>query len=158
MTATTAQAGVVAFLASKSSITNLLGKEGNVPWIFQNTPQVTVEGTGKSAVVVYQEGHWTAPNAHNRLQFPRLVIDVYTAPTLDLLDDSQIAARDAESRNLAIHLAIRAELHCTDGATQTWDGLRIIDCTALTEPILFPLDLDAGEMKCHRVAYAVKVG
>lgn len=157
MASQTIQEAAVVQIATFSTVTSLLGSETDgTPWIFQNTPQVTVEGSGKSAVIVRQEGSWTPPNFHNTIEFPRLVIDALSAPSLNILD--VIAARDAEERNLVILAAIRAQFHRVDGSSQIWDGVRVLDCVALLEPAPIPLDIESGELKLHRVTYALKVG
>ncbi len=123
--------GCVKWLESFSDITDLLGKfEDEQPFIFQWTMQGVLEGSSSSAVVVSQAGSWAAPNVHNTLRVPRLVIEIFADPVRTLERD-YVNVSEVRRRVTAIFSSVDKHLHRPQGGSQMWGTLRTLECVRL---------------------------
>lgn len=110
------------FLAQKLSVTTLLG-DGSVDdadadwdtWIFMDSPEINIEGTGKAMIVLSVEGGWAGANIHNTARFPQLYVDVWVDPTRNL--DGSVAIKDAKMRVEEILNAVDDFLHMVNNST-----------------------------------------
>lgn len=51
-------------------------------FVFDSTPFTNIEKKSHQAfIVIAHDGTWQAPNAHNNMRFPRIVVDVWASPT-----------------------------------------------------------------------------
>jgi hypothetical protein len=110
-------------LVSVPSVVELLGS--SVPpepagvWLFVRELQTSqVEGSGKAAVVVREEGGWTRPNQHNTARFPRLSVEIFADCSRDPLGN--IIRRDAEARARAVWERFQQVLHRVDAFSEVW--------------------------------------
>lgn len=121
---------VVQELASRPSLTTLLGHDSNWPtWIFEYKNQVVIENTQKCMIVVNTSGAWQPANSHNTMKFPRLVVDVWADPTRN--PDKSMKFDDAEDKIEAVGDELIKILHITGHQTHYFSDVRINGSTWL---------------------------
>jgi hypothetical protein len=84
-------------LALDVELRGLLGRSKTFDtWIFDQKPRVTLEGTQRVLVVLNEDGVHDQMNAHNTMQFPRLLVDVWADPSR--LPDGSVQQDDADDK------------------------------------------------------------
>lgn len=124
-------------------------------WLFVRKLQTVVEGSGRAAAVLREEGSWTRPNSHNTAQFPRLSLEIFADSTRDAT--GAVLRDDAESRARAVWERFQLVLHRVDGFTEVWGatvtdpGLRVWGSQLMSRPDVYPVsDWDGGvRLQCH---------
>lgn len=134
------------FLLQHSAVTDLLLVDSlGDPAIYVNSPEATIENTGKSMVVINTETGWGA-NPHNTARFPTIVIDIWSDPTRN--PDKSVKRKDADLKAEDIYLAVDKLLHLVDasipgGGAVYWGtpsqveqktGVRVISSSRQNEP------------------------
>lgn len=130
-------------------------------WLFVRKLYALVEGSGRAAVVLREDGPWARPNAHNTARFPRLSVEIYADSTRD--PSGAIAREDAEARARAVWERFQEVLHRTTAFEEVWGagsndmGVRVWGSTLMALPDVYPLsDWDGGvRLQCH---YGLSVG
>lgn len=104
-------------LAQDTALTALLGKSALWDtWIFDERPiGVKIENTQKCLIVVNEEDQADAPNDHNTLLFPSMIVDVWADPTRN--DDKSVKVYDAKNKIEAITRLIDRHFHTVDMGT-----------------------------------------
>lgn len=149
-------ADIYTYLASKSDLTSALGSDSVYDfWLFRERLQATVEQSSSAAVVIDIVGGWTAPNTHNTMSFPRLLVLIYA-------DSSRDVARNItedDSRDLAdeVFALIDKYLHLPGQAGFEWGDTRILRSTRLSEPVATPVQDGAG-MTLVTAYYGLGIG
>lgn len=49
-------------------------------WIFTGKPYATIEKYSYKSLIVVTETPWSAPNAHNTMEFPMINVDIWASP------------------------------------------------------------------------------
>ncbi len=104
-------------LAQDAGIKALVAKSQSWDtWIFDENPVGSkIENTSKCLIVLWEGDPWTAPNPHNTMTFPTLVVDIWADPTRNA--DKSIKKFDAKNKIEDIHKLVRAHFHTVDMAT-----------------------------------------
>ncbi len=147
--------GVVAALGSPVS-----DSPGGV-WLFVRELNALVEGSGKAAAVLREEGAWARPNQHNTARFPRLSVEIFADSTRD--STGAVLRRDAEARARVVWEQFQTELHRVDGFSEVWGssasdpGMRVWGSQLMSLPDVFGVnDWDGGvRLQCF---YGLNVG
>jgi hypothetical protein len=147
-------------LAATPAITSLLGTGGAWPgpWLWRWQPRVSVEGTGKRAVVISRPRPWAVPSRFHTTSFDLVQVDVFADPTRDA--NGKPLKEDAEERALAVCDEVRKVMHVPRGAEIEWgDGTgktRIVSSVAGQDPEVARLD-DSDVVRA-RQAFEVVLG
>ncbi len=150
--------GAVKYLAGSTDATALLGRFGDgVPYLFQHELWTDMEGTGVCAAVVRRAGSWSGGNAHNRLRFPRIALDLWADPLRDAAGNT-IAPGEVYRRLETVYFAFDDLLHRPTGETQMWGDIRTIGCLRLGEPSEPLAVADGDGLLRQTVYYAVSQG
>ncbi len=95
-------------------------------WVWADRPQRLIENTQKCGIVFSVGRPWTAPNGHNTMKFPTLVMDIWADPTRN--SDGSVKKRDAEAKIEIVADVINKLLHNVNDALPTdapvWMGVR----------------------------------
>jgi len=142
--------GVVSALASP------VGSAPVGVWLFVRKLQAVVEGTGKAAAVLREEGAWTRPNQHNTARFPRLSLEIYADCSRESLNGPPLRD-DAESRARMVWEHFQTVLHRVDGFSEVWGsasgdpGLRVWGSQLMSLPDVYEVsDWPEGvRLQCH---------
>lgn len=105
---------------------NLIGSDDNMPegWIFLGKPYKHVDTLSHQAILVISRGDpWDSPVRGMSLEFPRLEIDIWAAPSKDSTGD--VSEYDADDLIEVIYKAIKPHIHTVhrnyeDGGRFTW--------------------------------------
>lgn len=124
-------------------------------WLFVRELQVVVEGSGRAAAVLREEGAWARPNQHNTARFPRLSVEIFADATRDV--NGAIARRDAEARARIVWERFQTVLNRTDGFSEIWGsngadpGMRVWGSQLMSLPEVYDInDWDGGKrLQCH---------
>ena len=121
------------YLASKANLTALLVSDAVFDtWIFRETPQVQVEGSGQCALVLSIGQGWANPSRFHTTRVPFLEIEIHADPDRDVA--LNVAIRNAEEKGLAIDRVLDSYLHVPQGGEIMWDDLRVISSLRKFEP------------------------
>lgn len=97
-----------------------------------------VDGTGKSAIVVYRNNGWATPDPVTTQEYPILAVKAYSDATRD--STGEIVKSDAEDRAFALMRAISNRLRRQRGewwgAVGADPGLLVVTCAPWKEPTL----------------------
>lgn len=151
--------GALAWLRAKPDVVdavdmfNIGGTIG--PGIWGYRAWTRMEGTGKTAVVIAHDGGWAAPNTHNTLRFPRLVVTVWADPKRDATKND--IDPYVQKRADACFQVLDKHLHRTGGPSIFWGTLRVVTCVRLTEPNMYPVPDGDGLIRLQTF-YAVTEG
>ena len=140
-------------LSAVPGVVGALGSSGpGAPagvWLFVRELQAVVEGSGKAAAVLREEGAWARPNQHNTARFPRLSVEVFADSSRDV--NGAVLRKDAEPRARAVWEQFQLVLHRVDGFSEMWGtalpdpGMRVWGSQLLALPELYPVsDWDGG--------------
>ena len=143
----------VTYLSAITEITDLLGSDDVFDtWIFRDDLLAVVENTGKSALVVRQQGSWAEANQHNTMRFPRLIVEMYVDPPRDTLGNAEISTVD----DVADHLfeVIDFYLHRARGGEEMWGTRLTLGSYRAGEPDRFPW-ADVDGTQAYRLTYNV---
>lgn len=158
------------FLAGDAQLTALLGSDLTwTTWMFTEVPYVLIENSSSALVVITQSGGWAAPNAHNTMSFPRLVVDIWADPTRSRPSNA-VQIQDAKQKINTIHKAIFKNLHTVSkqnsvGGSIIWgtpaqiadkSGTRIQGSQLLGEPEFSPVGDGSGAFM-GRIYYGVTI-
>ena len=147
--------GVVKHLAEQADVRAVLGAYpgGDVPWLFQHTLFLPVEGTSSTAAVLTRNGGWAGPNLHNTMRFPRLGLELWCDPQRDAAGHVSDPG-EAQRRILHALWAIDTHLHLPAGGDRFWGTVRVVSSIRLNapDPYLVP---DGGGLLRVAVFYAV---
>lgn len=145
-----------------SAVPGVIGALGSNPaatpgdvWLFVRELNAQVEGSGKAAAVLREEGSWTRPNPHNTARFPRLSLEIYADSTRD--QGQAVIRNDAEARARAVWEQFQAVLHRVDGFAEVWGaapgdpGMRVWGSQLMSLPDVYPVqDWQGGvRLQCH---------
>lgn len=108
-----------------------------------------MEGSQSTAIVVQHDGGWAAPNQHNTLRFPRLLLSVWADPLRD--DQGNNNDSRVQSRANACFEIADKYLHLAAGGTVMFGSIRVVDCVRLTEPTI--ASVPDGDGLVHLQAY-----
>lgn len=147
--------GIVSSLGSSSAV----GPVG--VWLFVQELQAVVEGSGRVAAVLREDGAWARPNQHNTARFPRLSVEIYADSSRDAT--GAIVRRDAANRARVVWERFQEVLHRVDGfseiwgSTQTDPGMRVWGSQLMSLPDVDDVpDWDGGKrLQCH---YGLNIG
>ena len=81
----------------------------NDGWVFYDNIYVRLENSQTSAIVITENSTFSAPNPHNTMIFPRLVVDIWSDPTR--APENTIQAQDAKDKIEALHALVKTHLH-----------------------------------------------
>lgn len=131
-------------------------------WLFVRELQVVVEGSGKAAAVIREEGAWARPNDHNTARFPRLSLEIFADSTRDPVT-GRVVTRDAEPRARAVWERFNPIFHRVTGFSEIWGstdtdpGMRVWGSRLMSLPDVYDIsDWDGGKrLQCH---YGLSVG
>lgn len=101
-------------LARDTDLRALLGSSPKWDsWIFLDKPEVKIEGTGKSLIVISTyDQTWATSNMHNTMEFPTIMIDIWCDPTRNT--DLSVRVEDGEDKMTAIHKLVKKHFHTVD--------------------------------------------
>lgn len=108
-----------------------------------------MEQSQKTSIVIAHDGGWAAPNMHNTLRFPRILLNVWADPLRDGTGNN-IDPLVAGRANACFEIVDRF-LHLTAGAERMFGSIRVISCVRLTEPV--PIDVPDGDGLIRIQAY-----
>lgn len=146
--------GAVKYLGAQGDVLELLGSyTDGVPWLFQHTLWVTVEGSQRTAAVVSRAEGWAGPNQYNTMRFPRISLELYADPLRDA-GNNITDPGEVQRRIEATYQLIDSHLHRPQGGVQMWGTVRTIGCTRLAEPSAYPVP-DGGGLVRLQVFYGV---
>lgn len=126
---------------------NIGGKLGPGIWGYRTWTRM--ETSTRTAVVVSHDGGWAAPNLHNTLRFPRVLLNVWADPK-----------RDGQANNIDPLVQRRATnvfetfdryLHRPAGDALWWGTVRVVTTERLTEPVV--LEVPDGDGLIRMQAY-----
>lgn len=124
-------------------------------WIFRWRPYISVEGTGKAAVVLSQRPGQGA-NVGNTMRFPRLQVEIYV-DTPRSAGGQPTSAASAEDACHKIFLELDRYLHLVDGHVHMWSELRVLRSTRGTDIDITDVP-DADGMVRGLVSYDLSLG
>lgn len=107
-------------------------------YIFEGKPYVPIDNLNRSSVVVVtSSGTWGSPLRGSRLRFPRIIIDIWAAPTKDA--DGNVAEFDADDVIEEVFDAMYPYIHLThrtptNGGLFRWESANIVDSEILSGP------------------------
>lgn len=129
--------GCVKHLSDQGDVKAVLGsyEDTNVPFLFQHTLWINVEGSRSTAAVISRAGGWAAPNTFNTMEFPRLGLEIYVDPHRDA-DRNVTDPGEAQRRIEATFQVFDRHLHITSGE-QYWGTVRVIGSTRIAEPNVY---------------------
>jgi hypothetical protein len=147
-------------LASVPGVISALGSsvppDPAVVWLFVRELQTDqVEGSGKAAAVLREEGAWARPNQHNTARFPRLSLEIFADASRDM--NGAVVRRDAEQRARAVWERFDAVLHRVDGFSEIWGstssdpGIRVWGSQLMSLPDVYDINDWVGgkRLQCH---------
>lgn len=98
---------ILAYVANKTIGKGLAFTDG---WVFDTMPYANIEKKSHQAlIVITHDGTWQAPNEHNNMRFPRIVVDIWASPTRKA--DGSPVMHDADDLIEEIMDSIRPYLH-----------------------------------------------
>lgn len=124
-------------------------------WIWVDTLQRAIENSQQTAVVIAQDGQWSAPNGHNTMEFPRLIVTIWADPTRN--PDNSVYRPDAKDKCKAVHNALRAIFHDTGNRHHDIDGIRVLSMECLEDPY-FTTVSDGTGMVSAQTVYGFTLG
>lgn len=151
--------GCVKWLRAKTDVTDAVdtfqigGQIG--PGIWGYRLWTRMEGSSKTSVVISHDGGWAAPNMHNTLRFPRLVLNVWADPQRDAQKND--VDPWVQRRANRVFEVVDKHLHRITGPEMYWGDLRVVSCVRLTEPIRYPTPDGDGLIRLQAF-YAVTEG
>jgi len=167
---TTLSLGARNMLIQDVPLVTLLGKSASwTSWIFDQKPiNVKVEGTSRCLIVVNEGKPWTAPNGHNTMKFPTLVVDIWADPTRNV--DKSVKFWDASTKIEDIQDELDRLLHLVDPSTSNgmphmWGtaeqvaagtGVVIAECKRSSGPDVNPIRDSDGSLM-GRLTYNVNL-
>lgn len=156
------------FLAQDTALRALLGRSASWDtWIFSDKPVgVKVEGTQKCLIVINENGGHAAPNEHNTMRFPLMIVDVWADPTRNA--DGSVKQDDAKDKIEVIFARLKKHFHTvhlsrpnglpyiwgTDAQITQKTGSIVLGSIQLDEPDYSPV-LDGNGAWMGRVRYGV---
>jgi len=147
--------GCVKWLSGFADVLAVLGQKPytHSPYLFQRQLWVNMENSQTTACVISRSGGWAAPNVHNTMRFPRLLVEI----TVDPLRDEGYNVVDPEEADLRLQNAyttIDRHLHRPQGGDVFWGTVRTIAVARVAEPVMFAVP-DGNGMQRLQVFYAV---
>lgn len=151
--------GCVKYLQAFPDVVAVVGSFAVVPaspYLFQHRLWVEMEGSQSTAAVISSDTGWAAPNLHNTLRFPRVVLTLYADPARDsqgnVTDPGEVRRRIDDAFTV-----FDRRLHRVSGGTQMWGTVRTVSCERLTEPTNAAVP-DGDGLRSLVASYAVTQG
>lgn len=162
--AKTAVAATVEYLLQDDELVSMLGSEGGAPWLWQDSYQKIVKGTGLVGIYCEPRAGWTVPNYYNTMQFPRIAVMAYGDP--DRNSSGQIAAPNGREKADVVLARVWHLLHRPygdspwsheDGTPVFAGAVRVIGSHSMGEPDYLPLSDGDGAVQGTQF-FALKLG
>jgi hypothetical protein len=134
--------GAVSYLSQNQQILSLVGfippSDSNqdnvgVPFIWSETPLVTIVGTQTSMIVCSSYGAWQAPTPYATSRFPRLSVEIYTDPLRDSALNWAETSGETVRRTEELFSILHGYLQRRDSAPVFWGDLLTVQCALLVE-------------------------
>lgn len=133
--------GAAQYLSGFSDVTSLLGAfdvadptNPSVPYVFNDSMLVTLEGTAACAIVCIDQGGWSVPVPLTTPHFCRLTLQVWVDPLRDSDNNIIETSGLTKQRGGQVWAAADSHLHRTNPDVVTWGNMVTVGCERLVEP------------------------